>query len=80
MRCSTDLGFWKDLGLWKEIRSDLRRLSRVLEGIGEESGWILMEVEYEFRRNLGLGIAIWFWIADFVTFVVRFGKDAGFEI
>ena len=39
-----------------------------------------MDLENEFRRNLGLGILIWFWIADFVTFVVRFGKDAGFEI
>ena len=39
-----------------------------------------MDLEDEFRRNLGLGIVMCFWIADFVMFVVRFGKDAGFEI
>ena len=39
-----------------------------------------MDLEDDFRRNLGLGILVWFGIADFVMFVVRFGKDAGLEI
>ena len=56
------------------------KILKGFEGFGEESAWILMDLEGEFRRNLGLGIVIWFWIAGFVMFVEGSGKDFGLGV